>query len=144
MYVAAWTASLQRQFASNLVGTATYLGNKGTDLLTTTYTNVLNPITGLRPYLPLELWHGGAIQGTAHSTPFNTTFEELFRMAGWSPLITCGHTPSMMEVSEAESRTRFKMFSAGRATRPAATMMSGRFLTHPPFINFYLAPADGS
>ena len=49
-YVAAWTASVQQKLPFNIVGTATYLGNKGTDVLTTTYTNLVNPATGVAPY----------------------------------------------------------------------------------------------
>jgi hypothetical protein len=49
-YVAAWTASVQQKLPFNIVGTATYLGNKGTDVLTTTYTNLVNPVTGVAPY----------------------------------------------------------------------------------------------
>jgi hypothetical protein len=49
-YVAAWTASVQQKLPLNIVGTATYLGNKGTDVLTTTYTNLINPATGVAPY----------------------------------------------------------------------------------------------
>ena len=49
-YVAAWTASIQRKLPGDLVGTASYLGNKGTDVLTTTYVNLVNPITGLAPF----------------------------------------------------------------------------------------------
>jgi hypothetical protein len=50
MYVAAWTASVQQQLPLKIVGTATYLGNKGTNVLTTTYTNLVNPATGVAPY----------------------------------------------------------------------------------------------
>lgn len=49
-YVGAWTASVQQKLPFNIIGTATYLGNKGTDVLTTTYTNLLNPLTGIAPY----------------------------------------------------------------------------------------------
>ncbi len=49
-YVAAWTASVQRKLWWNVLGTATYLGNKGTDVLTTTYVNLVNPETGVAPY----------------------------------------------------------------------------------------------
>ncbi len=49
-YVAAWTASLQRNLPWRLIGTASYLGNKGTHVLTTTYTNLVNPETGVAPY----------------------------------------------------------------------------------------------
>jgi hypothetical protein len=73
MYVAAWTASFQRQFAGKVVGTATYLGNKGTDLLTTTYVNVLNPITGLRPYpaFGVVAWRGNTGNSTFHALQYN-------------------------------------------------------------------------
>ncbi len=49
-YVAAWTVSLQRNLPWRLIGTASYLGNKGTHVLTTTYTNLVNPETGVAPY----------------------------------------------------------------------------------------------
>lgn len=49
-YVAAWTASVQQKLPFSVLGTVTYLGNKGTDVLTTTYTNLVNPATGLAPY----------------------------------------------------------------------------------------------
>ena len=73
MYVAAWTASFQREFASKIVGTATYLGNKGTDLLTTTYVNVLNPLTGLRPYpaFGVVAWRGNVGNSTFHALQYN-------------------------------------------------------------------------
>jgi hypothetical protein len=50
MYVAAWTESVQRKLPWSVLGTATYLGNKGTDVLTTTYTNLADPATGVAPY----------------------------------------------------------------------------------------------
>jgi hypothetical protein len=50
MYVSAWTASIERTLPGKIVGNALYAGNKGTNLLTTTYTNVINPLTGLRSY----------------------------------------------------------------------------------------------
>jgi hypothetical protein len=49
-YVAAWTASIQRKLPLNLMATVTYLGNKATHVLTTTYTNLVNPLTGMAPY----------------------------------------------------------------------------------------------
>ena len=49
-YVAAWTASVQQKLPFNLVGTVSYLGNKGTDVLTTTYTNLALPPTNVVPY----------------------------------------------------------------------------------------------
>lgn len=49
-YVASWTASVERKIPFNILATASYLGNKGTDVLTTTYTNLVNPLTGVAPY----------------------------------------------------------------------------------------------
>jgi hypothetical protein len=49
-YVAAWTASIQQKLPWNLLGTVSYLGNKSTDVLTTTYVNLVDPATGVRPY----------------------------------------------------------------------------------------------
>ncbi|HEX4810605.1 MAG TPA: carboxypeptidase-like regulatory domain-containing protein [Bryobacteraceae bacterium] len=73
MYVAAWTASFQQELVRGLVGTATYLGNKGTDLLTTTYVNVLNPATGLPPYpaFGVVAWRGNTGNSTFHALQFN-------------------------------------------------------------------------
>ena len=49
-YVSAWTASIQQKLPFNLIGTVSYLGNKGTDVLTTTYVNLASPVTGVVPY----------------------------------------------------------------------------------------------
>jgi hypothetical protein len=70
MYVSAWTASWQQKLPGNAVGTSTYMGNKGTDLLTTTYINVLNPATRVAPYpaFGVVAWRGNTS---------NSTFEAL-------------------------------------------------------------------
>ena len=72
-YVAAWTASVQRKLWWNILGTAAYLGNKGTDVLTTTYTNLVNPATGLAPYPafgPVS-WRGDVGNSTFHALQLN-------------------------------------------------------------------------
>ncbi len=72
-YVAAWTASVQRKLWWNILGTAAYLGNKGTDVLTTTYTNLVNPATGLAPYPafgPVS-WRGDVGNTTFHALQLN-------------------------------------------------------------------------
>lgn len=72
-YVAAWTASVQRNLPWNVIGTATYLGNKGTDVLTTTYVNLVNPQTGLAPYPaygPVS-WRGDVGNSTFHALQLN-------------------------------------------------------------------------
>jgi hypothetical protein len=77
MYVSAWTASVQQKLPGSFVGTATYLGNKGTNLITTTYVNVLNPLTGLRPYpaFGVVAWRGNDSNSTFHAMQFNVRRE---------------------------------------------------------------------
>jgi hypothetical protein len=50
MYVIEWGTSVQHGFAKNWVGTVGYAGSRGNHLLTTSYVNVIDPATGLRPY----------------------------------------------------------------------------------------------
>lgn len=49
MYVSQWGISVQQSLPRDLVGTLSYAGSKGTDLLTTSYLNLIDPATGLRP-----------------------------------------------------------------------------------------------
>jgi outer membrane receptor protein involved in Fe transport len=49
-YTTQWTASVQQALGSGTTLTATYLGVKGTHLFRRSYTNLINPVTGLRPY----------------------------------------------------------------------------------------------
>jgi hypothetical protein len=72
-YVAAWTASIQRKLPWNFIGTASYLGNKGTHVLTTTYVNLVNPETGVAPYPafgPVS-WRGDVGNSTFHALQLN-------------------------------------------------------------------------
>ena len=50
MYVSQWGLSIQQALPHALVGTLSYVGSKGTNLLTTSYVNLINPATGLRMY----------------------------------------------------------------------------------------------
>ncbi|MBB5065919.1 TonB-dependent receptor [Granulicella mallensis] len=50
MYVAQWGLSVQQALPHELVGTLSYVGSKGTYLLNTSYINLKDPATGLRPY----------------------------------------------------------------------------------------------
>jgi hypothetical protein len=77
MYVAAWTASVQQNLPGSIVATGSYLGNKGTDVLTTTYVNLINPVTGVRPYPafgPIS-WRGNDSNSTFHALQFNARRE---------------------------------------------------------------------
>jgi hypothetical protein len=49
-YSSQWGFSVQQELPLEIAATASYTGNKGTDLQTITYTNILNPLTGQRPY----------------------------------------------------------------------------------------------
>ena len=72
-YVSAWTVSVQRKLPWNILGTASYLGNKGTDILTTTYTNLVNPLTGVAPYPAFGpiTWRGDVGNSTFHALQLN-------------------------------------------------------------------------
>ena len=50
MYVTQWGLSVQRALPHDLIGTLSYVGSKGTYLLITSYVNLIDPATGLRPY----------------------------------------------------------------------------------------------
>jgi hypothetical protein len=49
MDVSQWGISVQQALPQNFVGTLSYVGSKGTYLLTTSYLNLIDPVTGLRP-----------------------------------------------------------------------------------------------
>ncbi len=96
-YISAWTASIQQKLFGDIVGTATYLGNKGTNLLTTTYINVLNPATGLRPYpaFGVVAWRGNTSNSTFHALNFGArkTFHQGWLLSAnymWSHSINDG------------------------------------------------------
>ena len=96
-YVVAWTASIQQKLPLNILGTATYLGNKGTDILTTTYTNLVNPATGLAPYPafgPVS-WRGDVGNSTFEALQLNVrrAFQSGFLLSSnfmWSHSINDG------------------------------------------------------
>lgn len=73
LYVAAWTASVQRALPWKILGTVSYLGNKGTHLLTTTYVNTVNPVTGVRPYPQFGVieWRGNDGNSTFNALQLN-------------------------------------------------------------------------
>lgn len=79
-YVASWTAAVQQTLPFSLLGTLTYLGNKGTDVLTTTYTNLATPPANAIPYPAFGVvsWRGDvgnstfeALQANVHRTFHN-------------------------------------------------------------------------
>ncbi|HTU47213.1 MAG TPA: carboxypeptidase regulatory-like domain-containing protein [Bryobacteraceae bacterium] len=72
-YVAAWTFSLQQTLPFKLIGTASYLGNKATDVLTTTYTNLAVPPQNLVPYPQFGAvsWRGDVGNSTFEALQIN-------------------------------------------------------------------------
>ncbi|HWZ51883.1 MAG TPA: carboxypeptidase regulatory-like domain-containing protein [Granulicella sp.] len=51
-YVQNFSLSVQQQLPEKFVGTVSYVGAKGTHLFRRSYTNLINPATGLRPLAP--------------------------------------------------------------------------------------------
>ena len=49
-YSSQWSFSVQQELPLHITGTVSYAGNKGTNLQTITYTNILDPVSGQRPY----------------------------------------------------------------------------------------------
>ena len=49
-YVTQWGVSLTQALPADFVGTISYVGSQGKNLLTLSEVNVVNPLTGLRPY----------------------------------------------------------------------------------------------
>jgi hypothetical protein len=49
-YVSQWGLSVQQELPADFVGTLSYVGSEGTHLLTLSEVNVVNPLTGTRPY----------------------------------------------------------------------------------------------
>jgi hypothetical protein len=82
MYVAAWTASVQRTLPWNIVATASYLGNKRTNILTTTNVNTVNPVAGTPPHPQFGVvsWRGNDSNSTFHA--FQTNARRAFQK-GW-------------------------------------------------------------
>jgi hypothetical protein len=50
MYVTQWGLSVQQTLPDGVLGTVSYIGSKGTHLLTLSYVNVIDPLTGQPPY----------------------------------------------------------------------------------------------
>src|SRR5579871_385313 len=72
-YVASWTLSLQQTLPLGLIASLNYLGNKGTDVLTTTYTNLATPPANIIPYPAFGAvsWRGDVGNSTFEALQFN-------------------------------------------------------------------------
>jgi len=49
-YAEEWIASIQQALPMKFIGTISVVGNKGTNIMNRSYINVINPLTGTRPY----------------------------------------------------------------------------------------------
>ena len=72
-YVASWTLSLQQTLPGGFAATLNYLGNKGTDVLTTTYTNLAIPPSNVVPHPAFGVvsWRGDVGNSTFEALQFN-------------------------------------------------------------------------
>jgi hypothetical protein len=96
-YVAAWTLSLEQSLPLKFIATLSYLGNKGTDVLTTTYVNLAIPPANIVPYPAFGVvsWRGDVGNSTFEAMQLNVrrTFQNGFLLSGnymWSHSINDG------------------------------------------------------
>src|SRR5215471_4566587 len=61
-YVTQWGISVQQELLRDFIGTVSFVGSKGTHLLTLSEVNVVNPLTGVRPFPAFGQidWRGNA------------------------------------------------------------------------------------
>ena len=50
MYAQDWSLSVQQSLSNSTIATVSYVGTKGTNVMNRAYTNLINPLTGTRPY----------------------------------------------------------------------------------------------
>ena len=96
-YVASWTLSLQQTLPGGFVATLNYVGNKGTDVLTTTFTNLAIPPGNVVPHPAFGVvsWRGDVGNSTFEALQFNLrrTFHNGFLLSSnymWSHSINDG------------------------------------------------------
>jgi len=81
MYVTQWGLSVQQTLPGNILGTLAYLGSKGTHLLSLSYVNVSDPLTGqpgINPQLASVInWRGNDSNSTYEGLGF--TLQRAFR-----------------------------------------------------------------
>jgi hypothetical protein len=88
-YVSQWGFSLQQALPHHFVDTLSYAGSKGTYLLSTSYVNLIDPATGLRPYAAF-----GQVQwrGNTNSSSYQALVESLQRSFIHRLLFTANYT----------------------------------------------------
>jgi hypothetical protein len=91
-YVEQWDLSVQRELPADFVGTISYVGSHGINLLTISAVNMINPATGTVPYpafAPAVAWRGNRGESVYHglSAAVRRTFSNGFLLAAnymWS------------------------------------------------------------
>lgn len=77
-YVTEYGLSVQQAFGAGWVTTFSYDGSKGTNLLRTSYTNLINPVTGKRP-IPNPVFGQVETRGNHNSSSFNAFVAQVRR-----------------------------------------------------------------
>lgn len=89
MYVSQWGMSIQQALPADFVNTLSYVGSKGTNLLTTSYVNLIDPQTGLREYPDF-----GQVQwrGNINNSSYQGLVESLQRNFRHGLLVSANYT----------------------------------------------------
>ena len=77
-----WGFSIQHQLPAQMLLEVGYLGNKGTHMFTRTYTNAINPATGLRPLAGFSLTDYKRTDGNSNFNGLSVTLKRQFN-SGW-------------------------------------------------------------
>jgi Carboxypeptidase regulatory-like domain/TonB dependent receptor len=88
-YVTQWGASLEQALPSNFVMTLSYVGSKGTNLLQLSYVNVIDPLTGQRPY---PAFSQIAWRGNIGNSSYNALAVSLKRNFSHGLLVSANYT----------------------------------------------------
>ncbi len=77
-----WGFSIQQQLPARMLLDVGYLGNKGTHMFTRTYTNAIDPATGLRPLAGFSLTDYKRMDGISNFNGLSVTLKRQFS-SGW-------------------------------------------------------------
>jgi hypothetical protein len=77
-----WGFSIQQQLPAEMLLDVGYLGNKGTHMFTRTYTNAIDPATGLRPLPGFSLTDYKRMDGNSNFNALSVTLKRQFN-SGW-------------------------------------------------------------
>jgi hypothetical protein len=77
-----WGFSIQHQLPAGMLLDVGYLGNKGTHMFTRTYTNAIDPATGLRPLAGFSLTDYKRMDGNSEFDGLSVTLKRQYR-SGW-------------------------------------------------------------